>query len=124
MLVCPIRAVAYRSAESPDQKFLEPDQFQVQVGTAFCARQAVFGIVVGVMIARHVEQWNIQDCQQVFKVRIRQVSTAEDQLDLAEVTTGTQAVKTIDNLIAYCKNFHNGRIVPQNEVPGKGFYLD
>src|SRR5215216_5122249 len=72
------------------------------------------------MIARHIKQWNIQHRQQVFKVRIRQVSTAENQLDLAKVTTRTQIVKTIDNLIAYCKNFHNRRIVPQNGIPCKG----
>ena len=124
MLVGPIGAVEDRAAEAADQKFLEPDQFQIQVGTAFHTRQGVFGVVVRVMVAWYVEQWNIQQSQQVLQVRVWQVSTAEDQLDLAEVTVGTKAVQTIDNLIAYCKNFHNECIVPQNEVPCKGFHPD
>jgi hypothetical protein len=37
------------------------------------------------------------------------------------VTAGTKAVKTIDDLITDCKNFHSERIVPQNMLPCKGF---
>jgi hypothetical protein len=37
------------------------------------------------------------------------------------VTIGTKAIKPFDDLIAHRKDFHNGRIVPQNDVPGKGF---
>jgi hypothetical protein len=37
------------------------------------------------------------------------------------VTAGTKAVKTIHNLIADCKDFHNKRIVPQNDDPDKGW---
>ncbi len=121
MLVRSVRTVADGPAKAANQKFLKPDQFQIQVGTAFHACQGVFRIVVRVMVAGHIKQGNIQHRQQIFKVRIWQVSTAEDQLDLAKVTTGTKAVKTIDNLIADCKDFHNGRIVPQNDVPGKGW---
>ena len=89
MLVCPVRTVEHRAAETPDQKFPEPDQFQVQVRATFYTRQGIFRIVVRIMIARHIKQWHIQDRQQIFKVRIRKVSTAEDQLDLAKVTRST-----------------------------------
>ena len=89
MLVCPVRTVEHRAAETPDQKFPKPDQFQVQVGAAFDTGEMIVRVVVRVMVAGHIEQWNIQHRQQVFKVRIRQVSTAEDQIDLAKVTRCT-----------------------------------
>ena len=63
----------------------------------------------------------IQDRQQVLKVRVRQISTAEDKLDLTKVTAGTKTIKAIHNLVTDGKYFHSGRIVPQNNVPGKGF---
>ena len=120
MLVCPVRAVADRAAEAADQKFLKPDHFQVQVGTAFHARQSVFRIIGRVMVARHIKQRNIQQRQQVFQVWVGQVSTPQNQLDLTKVTTGTKVVKAIDHFIADGKYFHNERIVPQNDVPCKG----
>ena len=122
MLVRPVRAVANRPAEAADQKFLESDHFQIQVGTAFHARQGIFGVVGGVMIARHIKQRNVQHRQQIFQVGVGQVSTAQDHLDLTKVTTGTKVVQAIDHLIADGKNFHSKRIVPQNDVPRKGFY--
>jgi hypothetical protein len=120
MLVCSIRAVANGPAKPADQIFFNTDQPQIQVGTAFHARKMIFGIISWVMIARHIKQGNVQHRQQVFKVRIRQISTAEDHFDLAEVATGTKAVEPIYNLITDCKDFHNVRIVPQNELPCKG----
>lgn len=124
MLICPVRSVADGPAKAADQKFLETDHFQVQVGTTFHVRQGVFGIVIWVVVARYVKQRDIQYRQQVFKVRVRQVSTAEDELDLTKVTAGTKTIKAIHNLVTDGKYFHSGRIVPQNNLPGKGFNLD
>jgi len=121
MLVCAVRAVADRPAKTADQKFPEPDQFQVQVGTAFHVRQGIFGVVVWVMVARYIKQGDIQHRQQVFQVGVRQVSTPQNQLDLAKVTAGTKIIKALDHLITDGKYLHSGRIVPQNNVPGKGF---
>ena len=120
MLVCPVRAVADRPAKAADQKLLVTDQFQVQVGTAFYVRQGVFGVVIRIMVARYVKQRDIQHGQQVFKVRVRQVSTAENQLDLTKVTAGTKIIKTVDHLVTDGKYFHSERIVPQNNLPDKG----
>ena len=92
MLVCPIRAVANRAAKPADQKFFKADQLQVQVRTTFHPGEMILRIVVGVMVAWHIKERNIQHGQQVFEVWIGQVSTAEDQLDLAKVTAGTKAV--------------------------------
>ncbi len=72
------------------------------------------------MIARYIEQWKIQEGQQVFQVRIRQVSTAEDEFDLVKVPASTKSIKSFDNLIADCEYLHNERIVPQNGIPCKG----
>ena len=55
MLVCPIRAVPDRTAEAADQKLLKPYQLQIHVGTAVHARQGVIRVVVGIMVARHIE---------------------------------------------------------------------
>lgn len=121
MLVCPVWAIADRPAEASDQKLLEPDHFQVQVGAAFHARQGIFGIEGGVVVARHIKQRDVQHRQQVFQVGIGQVSTPQDQLDLTKVTSGTKVVKAIDNLITDGKYFHSGCIVPQNDVPCKGY---
>ena len=107
MLVRPIRAVADRTTETADQKFFEADQLQVHVGTPFHTCQVVFGIVIGVMVSGHIKQGDIQHRQQIFKVRVRQVTTTEDQLDIAKVTSRTKSVEPVDHLIAHCKDFHN-----------------
>lgn len=120
ILVCPIRPVADGSAEAADQKFFESHRLQIQVGPAFHVCEIILRVEVGVMVARDIEQWNVQDSQQVFKVRVGQVTTPEDQLDLMKVAARTKIIKPVHNLIAYRKNFHNGRIVPQNKLPGKG----
>ena len=121
MLVCPVRSVADRPAKTADQKLLKTDQLQVQVGTTFHVCQGVFGVVVRVVVSRYVKEGDIQHGQQVFKVRIGQVSTTKNQLDLTKVTAGAKIIKAVDNLVADGKYFHSGRIVPQNNLPRKGF---
>jgi len=120
MLVGPVRAIADGPTKAADQKFLEPDQFQVQVGTTLHVRQGVFGVIVWVVVARYVKQGDIQHGQQIFKVRVRQVTTPQNQLDLTKVTAGTKAIKSVDHLIADGKYLHSRGIVPQNNLPGKG----
>jgi hypothetical protein len=72
------------------------------------------------VVARYVKQGDIQHRQQIFKVRVRQVSAPENQLNFTKVTAGTKAVQAVDHLIADGKYLHSGGIVPQNNLPGKG----
>ena len=120
VLVGPSGVVTDGSAKAADQKFLIPDQLQIQVGAAFRVGEGVFRVVVWVVIAWHVKQRNIEHGQQVFKVRVRQVSAPQDQLDLTKVTARTKTIQAVHHLIADGKYLHSGGIVPQNNVPGKG----
>ncbi len=120
MLIGPVWAVAHRPTEAPDQELLKTGCLQVQVRAAFRVSKGVFSVVSWVMVSGHIKKRNIQKSQQVLKVRVGQVSTSEDKLHFAKVTACTKSIKTFDDFIADCKNFHNRCIVPQNDVPCKG----
>jgi len=107
------------AAEAADQKFFIALQFQIQVRAAFHVGQGIIWIIVWIVVAGHVQERDIQKSKQVFKVGIRQIAASHDQLNIAEMTVCAEAVEPFYNFIANCKDFHNGRIVPQNKLPCK-----
>ena len=119
ILICPIGAVADRTAEAADQKLLMADQLEVQIGTAFDASKVIVGVVVRVMIAGHIHQWLVQKGEQVFEIGIRQVTASQDQFHVTEMPTLTKAVKPLDDFIAYRKDFHKELLCLRKPVPAR-----
>ena len=75
------------------------------------------------MIAGHVEERNVQQRDNVCKIRVRQVTTSNDQFDIVEMTTVAKTIEPFNDLITGCKDFHCADILPQKEVPCKVFTM-
>ena len=92
ILVRAIRSVADAAAKPSHQVSSVAGTLEVQVGAAIHAGEGVLGIVVGIVIARHVQQWDIDDCQQILEILVREISAAQDKLDFIEMSVRAQAV--------------------------------
>jgi hypothetical protein len=64
------------------------------------------------VIARHIEQRDVQQGDEVFEVGIGQVAASDEQFDAAEVTVTGKAIEAFDNFVADCKNLHGEGILP------------
>lgn len=82
-----------------------------------------------IMITVHKQHRDIQHIQNVFQVIIRQVTTANDQVDIREHFTDILAVDPVYNLITQSENahgtvgFHLDKRVPDNDKNKKAWRL-
>ena len=121
VLIRSIGTVENGTAESADQESFMARRFQVQVRTAFDVCKILLRIVGWIVVSGHVQQRHVQERDQILKVRVGEITASENQFDVPEMPAAAQAVQPFDDLVAYRKDVHNGRIVPQNDAPCKGF---
>lgn len=60
----------------------------------------------GVMVARYIEQGNVQHANDVFEVGVGQVAAPCDEFHLLELTARAQVIQTFDHFIADGEDFH------------------
>lgn len=68
--------------------------------------ECMFGVIFWVVVAGHIHQGDIQEGDEVFQVGIGQISTANDQFDIAEMSAITKTVQAFHNFVADGKDLH------------------
>ena len=119
ILVGAIWPVLNGAAQTTDQEFVEAGQFHIQIDTSLHEGQLILRKIIGIMVSRHIQQRDIQNSQQVLKVGIRQVAAPQDQLYIAKMAVIAQAVESLNNLIAHCKDFHSEVLCRRNRFPAR-----
>lgn len=112
ILIGAIRAIAYRTPKTADQKSFMTHQFEVQIDAALGARLLARQVFVGIMVAWHIEHGHVQHGHQVFEIGVGEVAAANDQLHILELSTGRKGINSIEGLITNRQNFHNKCILP------------
>ena len=112
ILICSGGFVADGAAKTADQKPVVANQLEVQVEAPLGMRLRLVWMFIRVVITRHIEHWDIQNSDQVFEIRVRQIPTAKDQLDILKLPAGGECINPIEGLIADCQNSHNSWILP------------
>lgn len=120
VLVCSIGTVSDASAEAADQKPFIAHQLQVQVGAAFCIGDGLGGIIIRIMVAGDVHQRDVQKSNQGFEVGVGQVSTPNDQFDIAEMSVVAEAVQAFHDFIADGKDLHKRVLCRRTGFPARG----
>lgn len=64
------------------------------------------------MVAGNIQERDVQKRDNVFKIRIGEVTASNDQFDIVEMTVVAEAVESFNDFITNRKDFHNNVILP------------
>ena len=106
ILIRPIRAVADRAAKAADQNCFVAHHFQVQVRAAFHMGKRIVRHINWIVVAWHVHQGLVQDCEYILKIWVGKVSASYDQFNVVEMPVLAQTVEPFDNFITHRQDFH------------------
>lgn len=101
VLVCAVGSVPDAATKAADQSIFNVGSFQVQVEAAFSPCTLICLVVFRVVVARHVVHRHVEHGDDVFQIRVRQVSASENQPHLLKVSARDQGVHAVNDLVAY-----------------------
>lgn len=91
-------------------------RFEVQVDAAFRLRAQVAWVEFRVMVSGYVIERLVQHRYDVFKVVVRQVAAAQNQVNITKMPVWGKGIDAVHDLIAYGKDSHKHALCRRKRI--------